>query len=122
MVQEVREPTVEERGKEAYVLAEQLEALHTAMKEAGDRTAGYAAFARNYNRHLQRAQEVLVYDPVIARGIVHLQAYNPDKETGYNKDFQQIKADLAVLMAALRSFFVFHFPAKEKERIGFVSR
>jgi|SRR6185295_16649820 len=111
----------QELGKEAYTLAQQLEALYVAMKEAGDHWGGYRSFATTYAVDLVRARELLASSPTIARTIAHLRSYDPNKATGYGRDFEQIKADLPVLKAALESFALFSLPAKEKKRIGFNS-
>jgi hypothetical protein len=107
-------------AKEAFVLSKQLEALHSAMIDAGEKWGGYRAFAETYNVHLARAKQILSLDSTIAKTIEHLLPYDPMKATGFGRDFEQIKADLPLLKAALTSFSIFHLPARER-RIGFVS-
>lgn len=108
-----------EVAKEAHVLAQQLRALHAEMTAAGRNWGSYRACASTYSAHLGRAREILAHDSTIARTIAHLRPYDPFKDKGYGQNFEQIKADLLVLSAALESFFNFHFPAAERQRIGF---
>lgn len=108
-------------AKEAFILSEQLKELEAAMMNAGQIYTGYRAFAESFNQILNRAKEILKYDAEMLRSINHLRSYNPAKDTRYAKDFLEIKADIAVLKATLRSFFVFYLPADEKKRIGFSS-
>jgi hypothetical protein len=110
-----------EIAKEAYVLSEQLAALQEAMEKTGSSFCGYPAFARTYSTHLSRAKEILKNDLTILRTIEHLTPYNPGKKQRYGSDFLQIKADLPILRSALRSFFDFNFPPKEKQGLCFSS-
>lgn len=110
-----------EIAKEAYILSQQLKELETAMTSAGQNVSGYRACAQSFNAILKRAQDILKHDATMLRSVEHLRSYNPSKETGYAQDFQEIKADMAVLKATLHAFFVFYFPAKDKERIGFTN-
>lgn len=107
------------QAKEAYVISQQLAEMQESMDKAGANLEGYHAFARTYTKHLERAKEILQLDPTIAGTIDQLVPYDATKRTGYRKDFQEMRADIPILRSALRSFFDFNLPAKEKERVGF---
>ena len=117
-----------ELAKEALILAAQLKALYDEMEKAGDNDEGYQAFARSYNKALARAKIVLAHDKTMLRSIEHLTEFNPsdglqngqyNPETDYSGDFENLKAEMAVLRATLNTFFAFYMPDKEKQRIGF---
>jgi hypothetical protein len=105
-----------ELAREAYVIHQQLAEMQATYDKA---PGGYHAFARTYNVHLARSKEILETDPAIGRSIAQLEPYDQEKQTGYASDSQQMRADIAILGSALRSFCEFHFPAQEKARIGF---
>lgn len=111
-------PDLVQLAKEAHLLAKQLRALHEEMKAAGRNWGGYRAFAATYSMHLARAQQILSTDPTIAKTVSHLQPHDPEARQ-FGRDFEEIKADLPVLCAALESFFVFHFSPEERKKIGF---
>lgn len=111
-------PELVRLAKEAHLLACQLRALHEEMKAAGRNWGGYRAFATTYSTHLVRAQEILSNDPTIAQTVSHLRPHDPGARQ-FGRDFEEIKADLPVLCAALESFFMFHFPPEERKKIGF---
>jgi len=108
-----------EIGKKAYVLSEQIGELEQAMKNREEAISGYPSHAKTFNSVLDKAKKLLEVDPTILETIFHLSSHDPNKKYGY-KDFEGLKCDLATLKAALKSFFVFHFPKKEKGRIGFI--
>jgi hypothetical protein len=89
------------------------------MKNRDEAISGYLSHAKNFNSILNKAKKVLEVDPTILKTISHLNSYDPNNTSHKYKDFEGLKSDLAILKAALKSFFVFHFPKKEKERIGF---
>jgi len=105
-------------AKEAYILSQQLLELENAMsKEAA--VSGYSSYATNYNMILEKSKKVLGLDDVLLSTVAHLSQYDAYVETGYRREFEQIKADISVLKATLRAYFDFNFPKKEKEKIGF---
>lgn len=113
------DPKVMEIAKEAYALSQQLASLQEMMEKNKSSYSSYPAVARTYSAHLNRAKVILNSDPTILRTIEHLKEYDPNKQHGYVADFLQIMADLPILQSALRSFFEFNFPPKEKQRMGF---
>jgi len=116
----MKENEITKIAKEAYVLSEQLREMRESMDKDGDNYRGYVAYARTYSAHLARSKEILKLDPSILRTIDQLAPYDPAKQRGFSRDFYQMKTDVPVLLAALRSFFEFNFLKKEKEQMGFV--
>jgi len=115
----MEEKELVEIGKEAYVLSEQIEGLEQVMKKREEAISGYPSHAKNFNSILDKAKKILEADPTILKTISHLNSHDPNKEYRYT-DFEGLKSDLATLKGALKSFFAFHFPKKEKEKIGFI--
>ena len=109
-----------EFAREAYVLSRQIGELENTMSKSKSAVSGYPSYAKNFNTILERSKEILKGDEIIFRTIAQVTPYNPGKEFGYIVDFEGIKADLSVLKGALHSFFEFHFPKKEKEKMGFI--
>jgi len=105
-------------AKEAYALSQQLHELESAMSKDGA-VSGYTSYATNYNSILSRAKKILEFDKTLLATISYLGQYDPNVKTGYFKEFQEIKANIAILKATLHTFFNFNFPKKERDRIGF---
>ena len=108
-----------EIAKEAYVLAKQIAGMEEAMNASKEAFRAYRSYAMNFNSILEKTKRILDSDKTILSTVTHLTPRDPDEETSYLKEFEGIKGDLALLKAALQSFFDFYFPKKEKERIGF---
>ena len=108
-----------EIAKKAFVLAQQIEGMEEAMNKGEKALAGYRSFAKNFNSILEEAKKVLGIDQAILGTISHLNQYDSNKQRGFSVDFEGIKADLPILKGALKAFFEFYFPPKEKEKIGF---
>ena len=107
-------------AKEAYVLSQQIQELEGSLRDA-ESASGYHAYARNFNRMLERALDILKRDEVMLRTIEGLVSYDETVEFGYAREFSQLKADLPILRSALCSFFQFYMPPQEKAKIGFGS-
>jgi len=105
-------------AKEAYILSKQLGALEEGLKERKN-VSGYRSYAENYNKILARAKQLLQNDEIIFKSIQHLKPYDSSKNSGYAKEFIEMAGDVLILKEALYTFFEFHFPKKEKEKIGF---
>jgi hypothetical protein len=116
--QEMEGNGLEEIAKEAYVIANQIGGMEIVMRSK-EALSGYPTYASNFNAFLKRTKEILQADQTILGTISHLEPYDPKKDHGYARAFEEIKANLPVSQGALRSFFEFHFPKSEKERIGF---
>jgi len=121
----MNEEELQNLAKEGYILFQQLQGLDDAMAKAGGNYSGYRAFADHYNAILEKAKAILKADTTMLSAIKRLSAYDPsdefDREEPSRLEYQseQIKADIPILKATLRSFFDFYFPPKEKEKIGF---
>lgn len=115
----MEETNVIEIAKEAYVLAQQIAGMEEAMNKNERAVAGYSSYASNYNVFLEKTKKILEIDQTILKTISHLKQYDPKEDTGYVTGFEEIKANLPILREALSSFFEFHFPKSEKEKIGF---
>lgn len=113
------EARITELAKQAYALSIQITGIEAAMNAGKDAISGYSSYAINFNSLLEKAKRILATDETILETIVHLRPYDPQKASGYIKEFEGIKADLPVLKGAFSSFSELHFPAKEKEKIGF---
>jgi len=106
-------------AKEAYVLAQQIAGMEEAMNRGKEAVSGYSSYAKNFNSILEKSRRILKLDKTILGTVKHLTPYDDNKRMGYLKDFEEIKGNLPILKAALQSFFDFHFPKKQKEKIGF---
>ena len=115
----MQENQLAEIAKEAYVLAQQIVGMEEAMSRGKEAVSGYSSYAKNFNSILEKTKRILDLDKTILGTVVHLTPYDPNKGTGYIKEFEGIKGNLPILKATLQSFFDFYFPKKEKERIGF---
>ena len=105
--------------KEAYILSRQFEAMEKAMVAAGENVDGYRAFATSYNAMLSRAQKIFKLDETFLDSISQLKAWPTEPDEGIVERFACIKAEVAILKAAVFSFFEFYSPKEEKEKIGF---
>ena len=108
-----------ESAKEAYVLAQQIAGMEEAMNKSEQAVAGYPSYASNYNALLEKTKKILEVDQTMLKTISHLKRYDPKQDRGYMGEFEEIKANLPILKEALHSFFEFHFPKSEKDKIGF---
>jgi hypothetical protein len=115
----MEENDIIEIAKQAYVLAQQIIGIEEAMHKIDNAVAGYPSYANNYNAFLEKTKKILELDQTIFKTISHLKPYDPNLESGYIGEFEEIKANLPILKASLLSFFEFHFPKSEKEKIGF---
>ncbi len=108
-------------AKEAYILSKQLSALENTLKDRKN-IQGYGSYKENYNQILERANQLLKYDAIISKSIKHLKPYDYPEELSYETVFLEMRGDVVILKEALYTFFEFHFPKKEKEKIGFRSK
>jgi len=106
--------------RDAYILARQLEALEKALADAGENFAGYPAAAASYNLMLDRARAIFSGDDAFGRSISGLSNCDPAlRPETILTDFGNLKVRVAVLKAAVSSFFDVYSPKKEKAQIGF---
>ncbi|MDP3024911.1 MAG: hypothetical protein Q8O10_05190 [candidate division Zixibacteria bacterium] len=116
----MKEEEIIDVAKEAYLLSKQLGALEEGLKSKDRRISlGLRAYAENYNQILARAKQLLKYDEIILKSIQHLKSYDCPEGYQSETEFLEMGADVPILKEALYTFFEFHFPKKEKEKIGF---
>jgi len=105
-------------AKEAYLLAKQLGALEEGLKDRKN-AMGLEAYMKNYNLILSKAKRLLKNDEVILASINHLEPHDYPESYSYEQKFSEIGGDVPILKEALFTFYEFHFPKKEKDKIGF---
>ncbi|MCJ7578763.1 MAG: hypothetical protein MUO91_09965 [candidate division Zixibacteria bacterium] len=98
-----------EIAKEAYVLAQQIAGMQETMNKSEQAVSGYPSYANNFNALLEKTKKILEVDQTILMTISHLKRYDPNLDTGYIREFEEIKANLPILKGALHSFFEFQF-------------
>ena len=111
-----------ELAKKVYVLSEQISNMEKAMDKERGAISGYKIYAGNFNSILEKTKITLKCDPTILGTISHLDPFDANLNSGYLKEFEGIRASLPMLKAALDSFFNFHLPKKEREKLGFHAR
>jgi len=114
-----REMSISHDSKRAYILARQLEAMHKSIEAAPDDVSGYPAYAASYNRFLDQAKKLFESDSAFKESISHLTACPTEMTNDILEHFGRLRADSAVLLASVFSFFDFYSPQEEKRQIGF---
>ena len=108
------------KTRDSYILARQLEALEKALADAGESFAGYPAAGASYNLMLDRAQAIFSGEGAFGRSISGLFHCDPALRSGaILSGLGNLKVQVAVLKAAVSSFFDVYSPKEEKAQIGF---